>query len=83
MQFDVTIQRTEYREHVFRVEAESRDAAYGAGLRASYDYDFSDSREVEASEDVISIEPVMAGKRHRRPTAGGPHQSRSQPGDRA
>jgi len=58
MQFDVTIQRTEYREHVFRVEAEDRDAAFHAGLAAACDYDFHDSQIDSAGEDVTAIVPV-------------------------
>ncbi len=37
MKFDVTIQRTEYREHVFQVEAKDKDAAWHAGLEAAQD----------------------------------------------
>lgn len=58
MQFDVTVQRTEYREHVFRVEAEDRDAAFHAGLAAACDYDFHDSPVSSACEDVWAIVPV-------------------------
>ena len=59
MQFDVTILRTEYREHVFRVEAEDGQMAYQAGLDAACDYDFHDSPIQEAKEDVTEITPVQ------------------------
>jgi hypothetical protein len=55
MQFDVTIQRTEYREHVFRVEATSRTTAWHAGLKAAEDYDFHDSPISSAGEEPIGI----------------------------
>ena len=63
MQFDVTVQRTEYREHVFRVEAKDRDAAFRAGLSAACDYDFRDSPVVSAEEDVTAIVLVASNKR--------------------
>jgi hypothetical protein len=56
--FDVTIQRTEYREHVFRVEARNRDEAWHAGLQAAQDYDFHDSPVDSAGEDVTAITAV-------------------------
>jgi len=58
MQFDVTVQRTEYREHVFRVEAEDRDTAFHAGLKAAFDYDFHNSPVDSAGEEVTTIVPV-------------------------
>ena len=63
MQFDVTVQRTEYREHVFRVEAKDRDAAFHAGLEAACDYDFHDSPIDSDGEDVTAIVPVTPNKR--------------------
>lgn len=59
MQFDVTVQSVEYREHVFRVEAEDRDAAFHAGLAAARDYDFHDSPMADDEENVTAIVPVM------------------------
>jgi hypothetical protein len=58
MQFDVTVQRTEYREHTFLVEADNRDAAFHAGLEAANDYDFYDSPVDSAREAVTAIVPV-------------------------
>jgi hypothetical protein len=62
MQFDVTVQRTEYREHVFRVDVEDRDAAFHAGLATALDYDFHDSPVDSASEDVTAIVPVTPNR---------------------
>jgi len=55
MQFDVTVQRTEYREQTFRVKAEDRDAAFHAGLIAADDYNFHDSPVDSAEEEVTAI----------------------------
>jgi hypothetical protein len=61
MQFDVTVQRIEHREHkhTFRVEADDRDAAFHAGLTAACDYDFHDSPIDSAEENVTAIWPVQ------------------------
>jgi hypothetical protein len=59
MKFNVTVQRTEYREHVFQVEADDRAAAFRAGLTATFDYNFNDSPVYSAEEDVTAIVPVM------------------------
>jgi hypothetical protein len=69
MQFDVTIQRTEYREHVFRVDVADSDAAFHAGLAAALDYDFHDSPVRSSSEDVTAIVHVETNRevRGRRP----------------
>jgi len=58
MQFDVTIQRTEYREHVFRVEAADADAAHDAAMNAACDYNFLDSPVSSADEEVVGVVPV-------------------------
>ena len=67
MQFDVAVQRTEHREHVFRVEAADRNAAFHAALAAACDYDFHDSPVDSAVEDVTGIVPVAANKQEERP----------------
>jgi hypothetical protein len=77
MQFDVTIQRTEYREHVFRVEADDRDGAWHAGLKAAEDYDFNDSPISSAGEEPIGIYAIPPNAPVRRgtpspPVAGSP-----------
>lgn len=58
MQFDVTVQRTEYREHVFRVESDGPDAALHAGLAAARDYNFNDSPVDSAEVDVTAVVSV-------------------------
>jgi hypothetical protein len=55
MLFDVTIQRTERREHVFRVEAPNRNAAAAAAHAAAEDHDFHDSPICHADEEVTAI----------------------------
>ena len=62
MQFDVTVQRTEYREHVFRVSAPSHEAAYDAGLEAANDYNFLDSPVRSAQENVTAITRIPGDK---------------------
>lgn len=52
--YDVTVQRTEYREHVFRVMATDPEDAQAKGLEASSDYNFLDSPVDHADEDVTS-----------------------------
>ena len=59
MKFDVTIQRTEYREHVFRVEAENEAAAHDAAMEATCDYNFRDSPVGYADEEVTAVVPVV------------------------
>jgi hypothetical protein len=58
MQFDVTAQRVEYREHTFRVKACDTINAHAAGLRAANDYDFRDAKFIEAKESVVGIRRV-------------------------
>ena len=53
--YDVTVQRIEYREHVFRVEADDPDAAYKAGLEAATDYNFGDSPIDLGEEQVVHV----------------------------
>jgi hypothetical protein len=53
--YDVTIQRTEYREHVFRVEADNQTQAELAALEASCDYNFNDSPVDHANEEVTGV----------------------------
>jgi len=55
MQFNVTVKRTEAREHTFIVEAKDREAAFHKGLDAAYNHDFKEDRVDESSEDVTSI----------------------------
>ena len=62
MQYDVTIQRAEYREHTFRVEAENEDEAQDAAMEAACDYNFLDSPVDSADEEVISITRVKGAQ---------------------
>lgn len=57
MKYDVTIQRAEYREHTFQVEADSEDMAHDAAMEAVCDYNFLDSPVITSNEDVTSIMP--------------------------
>ena len=59
MKFDVTVQRTEYREHTFRVEAKDSEDAWHKGMEAANDYDFHDSPVDSAGEDVTSVVEVL------------------------
>lgn len=56
--FNVTIQRSEYKEHVFEVEATNRQEAYDAAREASNDYDFWNSPIKSADEVVVGIKAV-------------------------
>jgi hypothetical protein len=55
MKFNVTVQRTEYREHTFLIEADSEDDAWYAGLSAANDHNFGEDRVTEAGEEVTAI----------------------------
>jgi hypothetical protein len=57
MQFDVTIQRAEYREHVFRVEAKNADDAHNVAMEEACDYNFLDSPVSSADEEVVAVTP--------------------------
>jgi len=59
MKFDVTIQRTEYREHVFRVEAENETTAHEVAMEEACDYNFLDSPVSSADEEVTAIVSVV------------------------
>lgn len=58
MRFDVTIQRTAYREHVFTVEAENEDAAHDVAIEEACAYNFLDSPVSSAIEEVTGITPA-------------------------
>ena len=58
MIFDVTVQRTEYREHTFRVEAKNKGEAWEKGMDAAEDWDFHDSPVDSAGEEIIAILPI-------------------------
>lgn len=56
--YKVTIRRVEHREHVFEVEADSKDEAHDLGLEASFEHDFNESPVHHADEDVVSVVKV-------------------------
>ena len=56
--YDVTIQRIEFREHTFRVHAESFEAADVAAAEFSSDYDWRDSSIDYAKEETTSVDAV-------------------------
>ena len=56
--YNVTIQRTEYREHTFRVQAESLEGADVAAAEFSSDYDWRDSSIDSAKEETTSVDAV-------------------------
>jgi len=61
MTYDVTVQRTELRSHVFRVKAIDPHAAWDKALEQAQDYDFGCSPIIEGGEDVIGMVPVKKG----------------------
>ena len=61
MPYDVTVQRTELRSHVFRVKAVDPHAAWEKALEQAQDYDFGCSPIEEGKEDVTLIVPVKEG----------------------
>jgi hypothetical protein len=54
----VTVSRTETRNHVFCVSAESREEAEELAIENSYDHDFREDRVVHADENVTSTTEV-------------------------
>ena len=58
MKFNVTIQRTEYREHVFEVEADSPEEAVEKAEEESCDYNFYNSPISSATEEVIAVKDI-------------------------
>ena len=54
-EFNVTIRRAEYREHIFRVTAANENVAHALALKAANDYDFHDTPVYRANEEVVSI----------------------------
>lgn len=57
--FAVKIQRTEYREHTFYVDAATKSAAETAGLLAACDHNFLDDTVSSAHEEVVSVAEEM------------------------
>lgn len=59
MKYAVTIQRTEYREHQFQVDADSEDEACDIAMDSVCDYDFGDSPVSSADETVTSVSKAV------------------------
>jgi prephenate dehydrogenase len=55
MKYQVTVRRKEHREHVFEVEADSREEAEDKALEASYDHGFNQNQVHYADEDVTFV----------------------------
>ena len=62
MKFDITIQRTERREHTFRVYAPSREAAVRTAEYAAESYNFYDGPVESATEEAIAIRELAEDK---------------------
>jgi hypothetical protein len=58
VKFNVTVQRTEYKEHTFQVEAPDKEGAMQVGLVMAGNHDFSFDRIVDIVNDVIEIVEV-------------------------
>ncbi len=58
MKYLVTVQRTEYREHTFEVEANDLHEADLLGMEAANDWNFGDSTVSSATEEVTAIVPI-------------------------
>jgi hypothetical protein len=72
VKYDVTVQRVEYREHVFRVDGENDSDAFHAGLEAACDYDFHNSPVYSASENVdVETDPCESCAKCGETTCGG------------
>jgi len=60
MKYQVTVRRKEHREHVFEVDAESREEAEDKALEASCDHDFDQNTVHYADEDVTFVSKTNA-----------------------
>lgn len=59
--FDVTIQRTERREHIFRVQASSRAIAERRAMQVSCDFNFADASFFCADEQIVGSKEIPRG----------------------
>lgn len=57
-QWEIGIQRVEYREHIFRVTANTQDEAVAKARDAADNYNFSNSPVQHADEHFSSIKEV-------------------------
>lgn len=55
MKFSVTVEREEYRTHVFVVEADNNEDAYGKAMEEAYNFDFSNAHVDYAGHEVTSV----------------------------
>ena len=55
MTYQVTVRRTEHREHTFKVEALSREEAEDKAMEAACDHDFGQNTVCHAEEEVASV----------------------------
>lgn len=55
MKFDVTVEREEYRTHVFTVEADNTEDAYDKAMEEAYNFDFNNAHVDYAGHEVISV----------------------------
>jgi hypothetical protein len=53
--FDVTVQRIEVREHVFRVEADTKEGAEENALACANDFDFKDGSYCTSNLEVTTV----------------------------
>ena len=58
-EFDVTVVRSAWREHVFRVEADTETEAEDKALDEAYNYDWHDSPEWMSNYELRGAEPVL------------------------
>lgn len=56
--FDVTIQRTDVREHTFRIEADTIEEAKIAAFGVANKFDFKDGTHCDAGLEVTTIKRV-------------------------
>lgn len=54
--FDVIVQYTVVREHVFAIEAEDEDEAETTAYTAAADFDFTDGSHIDSVCKVVSID---------------------------
>lgn len=55
MKYQVTVRRKEHREHIFEVDAESREEAEDKALEDSCDHDFGENQVHFADEEVVFV----------------------------
>jgi hypothetical protein len=56
--YQVLFQRTEYYDHLFEIEATSKDDAYNKAFEAANDHNFHEGIADSASEEVLCVTEV-------------------------